>query len=136
MEINWDSYDNKTPLFSLDGYETEAKVVNIYDGDTVKLVFMYNNCINRWNCRIDGIDTPEIRSKNKKEKEMAKEARDKLRDLIQDKVVKVKCKNFDKYGRILIDLYTCDDICIKKYMLDNTCCKEYHGKTKEKWNFE
>ena len=33
MDINWDIVDNKTGLFSLEGQEHRAKVVDVYDGD-------------------------------------------------------------------------------------------------------
>ena len=34
-----EKYDNKCPMFTLEGQEHQAKVVNIYDGDTIKIVF-------------------------------------------------------------------------------------------------
>ena len=62
----------------------------------------------KWNCRITGVDTPELRTRDELEKKYGYEVRDKLRDKILDKVVTVKCGDFDKYGRLLIDIY-CDN---------------------------
>ena len=41
--------DNKIPLFSLDGTQFKAKVVNVYDGDTIKVVILFNNKLTRFN---------------------------------------------------------------------------------------
>ena len=49
-----------------------------------------------------------MRTKNIKEKELATEVRDFLRDLILDKIVKIKCGDFDKYGRLLAHIYLLD----------------------------
>ena len=91
--------------FSLEGYECDAKIIKVYDGDTVTVVFEYKNELHKWHCRLDGIDTPELKTKNAKEKDMGLKARDALREKILNKVVKLKCKSFDKYGRLLADIY-------------------------------
>ena len=38
LVINWDDVDNTCPLFSLAGQEHNAKVVDVYDGDSIKIV--------------------------------------------------------------------------------------------------
>ncbi len=88
-------------LFSLNGKEFLAKVVNIYDGDTCRCVFMLNGEMVKFNCRMNGYDTPEIRPRlnveNRKEViNKAKEARDYLKDLVKDKLVYLKCGKFDE----------------------------------------
>ena len=42
IKIDWSNINNSTPLFNLHG-EKEAKIVDVYDGDTVKAVFELNN---------------------------------------------------------------------------------------------
>ena len=42
--------DKKTPVFTLEGQTKICKVVDIYDGDTCRVVFNHNGCINKWNC--------------------------------------------------------------------------------------
>ena len=39
VDDSLEKYDNKCPMFTLEGQEHQAKVVNIYDGDTIKVVF-------------------------------------------------------------------------------------------------
>ena len=49
-----------------------CKVVSVYDGDTIKVVFPIIGSgsmkLYKWNCRINGVDTPELRTKNNLER--------------------------------------------------------------------
>ena len=96
---------NKTKKFSLNGLFFNAKCVKCYDGDTVHLVFWYNSDYYKFTCRLYNIDTPEIRSNNKKEREIAILVRNYLTTQIYNKVITIQCKQFDKYGRLLVVLY-------------------------------
>jgi endonuclease YncB( thermonuclease family) len=69
-EIDWANVDNNVELFSLEGQEHLAKVVDVYDGDTIKCVFPIHNTLYRWNCRLSGVDTPELRTRCSIEKNM------------------------------------------------------------------
>jgi micrococcal nuclease len=122
----------QTTLFTLNGFKTEAKVVHVYDGDTIHIVFKYFDNFYKWNCRISHVDTPELRTKNEEEKRKGYEVRDKLRELILDKIVNVQCLEFDKYGRLLIELYI-GDIYVNQWLIDNNLAKQYEGGTKENW---
>lgn len=102
---DWDSVDNRVPLFSLEGRAFDGKVVDVYDGDTVKICFPIFGEMFRWNCRIQGVDTPE---KN--------EARDALRSLVLNRVVTVVCGDFDKYGRLLVDISTKEQVNVSKWL--------------------
>ena len=126
----------KTNKFSLNGYKTFAKCVHAYDGDTVHVVFKMpssNDCY-KWVIRIMGIDTPEIKSKNKYEKQLAVKARDFLRELILDKFIIIECLDFDKYGRLLGNLYIeGNEKSISNMMIEKGFAKAYDGGTKVKW---
>ena len=97
-----EQFNDKTPSLSLNGITTLAKCTKCYDADTVHLVIPYNNGYYRWTCRLEEIDSAEIKSKNKEERIYAMRARDYLKNLILDKIVNVKCGKFDKYGRLLV----------------------------------
>ena len=74
MDIDWSSVNNDTPLFSLEDMYLQCKVVNVYDGDTCKVVFPMNGKLYRWNVRLSGYDTPEMRppkSQENREEEIA-----------------------------------------------------------------
>ena len=66
--VNWNDVDNTCPLFSLVGQEHNAKVVDVYDGDSIKIVIKLSGTFQKFNCRLADIDTPELRSKNMNEK--------------------------------------------------------------------
>ena len=83
---------------------------SVYDGDTIsKLQVDLGFNIRHVNSfRIIGIDTPELRTKNKIEKIKGYQARDILRLLIGDKQIAIKSvgkKGTGKYGRLLGELY-------------------------------
>lgn len=120
------------PLFSLNDQTFDAKVVNAYDGDTIKCVFEFKGEYYKWNCRLNGIDTPELRTKDLEEKKMGIIARDALREKILNKVVKLKCHKFDKYGRLLVDVYY-EDTNMSEWMISSGFGKSYDGGTKEGW---
>lgn len=130
--MNWETVNNDIPMFGFQGEIHEGKIVNVYDGDTVKIVMKMFGKFYRFNCRIEGVDTPELRTRNKKEKEMGIMVRDKLRTKILDKMVKVKCGKFDKYGRLLVDIII-DNTSITKWLIDNNYAFSYDGGTKKSW---
>jgi endonuclease YncB( thermonuclease family) len=90
-----------TPLFTLNGQTHWAKCVKCYDADTIHIVIELNHVFVRFRCRLQGIDTAEIRSANPDEKTHARTARDWLSGMILDKLIIVRCGEFDKYGRLL-----------------------------------
>ena len=134
--INWDDVDKKVKIFSYEGRKCEGKVVSVYDGDTVKIVFPLTDKeperLYKWNCRLINIDTPEIRTRNLREKAYGKKVRDYLRKKILNKIVTVSCKDFDKYGRLLVEIFY-EDENINNWLIDNGYAKVYDGGTKHKW---
>lgn len=127
-------FPNNAPLFSLEGMKCKAKVVSIYDGDTVTCIFPFKNEYYKWKCRLIGIDTPELRTKNVKEKEHGYKARDYLRSLVLHKIVDIECFEFDKYGRLLISIHY-DGINIANDLIKNGFGVRYDGGTKKKWDY-
>lgn len=89
----------------------------------------------KWVIRLMGIDTPEIKAKNATEKAAAVAARDFLRGLILDKVIIIKCLEFDKYGRLLGNLFTTDNTTksLSELMIEKGHAKAYDGGKKEGW---
>jgi endonuclease YncB( thermonuclease family) len=121
-----------TPEFSLQGLTLQGKVVELYDADTCKIVLPLQNTFYKFTCRLSGIDTPEmkpLKTKVNRDQEIvwAKKARAELLKLIccsedtcfeldmkkediltilekNKNLVTVKCLEFDKYGRLLVEL--------------------------------
>ncbi len=134
-------HDKKTPKFSLENHTKLAKVVDIYDGDSCRVVFEHNRTINMWNIRMLGYDTPEMRPRKdviERDAEIAKAkaARDYLKSLIMnpDQLIYVKCHEFDKYGRLLGEVFINqeDSISVNQMMIDNGHGYAYHGGSKAK----
>lgn len=121
--------------FSLKNKTFMAKVVDIYDGDTCKIVFYLNNQLVKFTCRLNGIDTPELKPLKTKinrdfEIEQAKHCRNKLLEMCcgknNDKLVFIECGNFDKYGRLLVDIYETKE-CV--YSFNNILIKEGYARS-------
>ncbi len=128
--------NTKTAKFTLLRHKTYAKCVYVYDGDTVHIVFKMpggNECY-KWVVRMNGIDTPEMKTKNAAEKKAAVSARDFLKEKILDKIIIVDCLEFDKYGRLLAELFVEDNpVSLSQQMIQYGHAKAYDGGTKEGW---
>ena len=131
--MDWSNVDDNVKELSFMNEIKEAKVVSVYDGDTIKVVFPLANKLYKWNCRLEHIDTPELRTKNENEKKYGYIVRDKLREKILNKVVYIKCNDFDKYGRLLIEILQNDDVTINQWLIDNQYAFKYDGGTKQSW---
>lgn len=128
--------NNDTEMFSLDGQYKLCKVVDVYDGDTIKVVFDLNGSFYRWTIRMLGYNSPEMRvSINNPArdtiKQLAINSRDFLKSIIQndDQLVYIKCGGFDKYGRLLGIVYVNkeDKVSVNQLMIDNHKGVPYDG---------
>lgn len=125
-----------TEWFALKDFVVPAKVVKVYDGDTCTCVFdtmglgLYKHSV-----RLSGIDTPEIKSSNPKEKTRAIEVRDFLKNLILNKIVQLHCKGSDKYGRVLGVISTEDGVDINNLLVENGMALRYDGGKKKTFDF-
>lgn len=93
--------------FSFEGITTVAKVVGVYDGDTLRVAFIYKDEIIMKSCRLLEINAPEIRNKDKIEKQKAIKSRDYLATITMNdnQLIYVKYYEDDKYGRPLVELF-------------------------------
>ena len=89
-----------------------VKCIDVYDGDTMKIAFhLFNNQdlpIVVFSCRLDGIDTPEMKGTKGSEKELAIKARDYIRQKCLNKCVyaHILSEIHEKYGRLMIWIYS------------------------------
>ena len=132
-------FDKKTPTFSLKDTFKMCKIVDVYDGDTVRGVFENNGVYNKWTIRMYGYDSPEIRPSRKLEnrdeiKRKAKESRDYLKSKILGKTIFLHCLDFDKYGRVLANIYSEEmgNKSINDHMVEMNYGYPYFGGTKKK----
>ena len=123
-----------TPEFTLENVKTLCKVVDVYDGDTTKVVFFYKDELLKWTVRLWGVNTPELRPSRKlanREEiiQKAKEARDYVIAKCEERenLIYLHCLGNDKYGRLLGVLYTDETytISINDLLIQNGHAVEY-----------
>lgn len=108
-----------------------ARVEKVYDGDTYFIGFRHRRLsIGVW-LRVLGVDTPETRTRNAWEKRAGLLVKEKVKALLEERVVPVHITQHDKYGgRVNGTLYL-DETCtstITAYLLDKGYAKAYDGK--------
>ena len=135
VEMERATYDNLHPFVP---EITSGKIVRVYDGDTVTIATRISVDGNeipkifRFNVRLLGIDTPEMRTRNQAEKALAIKACDALNAYIMNKTVTLQSVSYDKYGRILADILTKDGVNISDWMISNGYAVKYDGGTKHR----
>lgn len=114
-----------------------GKVIKVYDGDTITVAskLYQGSPVYRFQIRLRGIDTPELKSINDIEKSNAIIARDALHEKIFGKVVTLKNIGKEKYGRILADIYL-DNININNWLIDSKYAVHYNGGKKSEWKYD
>lgn len=154
--VTWHTHTRaNTPAFGLEGVEGEARLVDCYDADTCKVLLgipWAGGAVRLVTLRLEGIDAPEMASKDPREKQLSWRARDRLLNLIcpsafpaqaeaYDKahikrvleervvLVTVQCKGQDKYGRCLAVLHA-GGVCVNEAMRDEGHADSYDGGTK------
>jgi endonuclease YncB( thermonuclease family) len=106
--------------------------IRAYDGDTIKVNIKGVHPLigKRINIRVKGIDTPEIKTKDKCEKTKARSARKLVNNLLRNaKKIEIKAVERDKYFRILGDVYY-DGKLLSNVLLKNGLGYKYNGGTK------
>jgi micrococcal nuclease len=114
------------------------KVENVVDGDTIDvLIDLGFDILFQSRVRLAGIDTPESRTKDLKEKALGLESKEYLKKHLKDaKSVVIKTEKMDsseKYGRILGWIYVNEDTeSLNDKMINDGYAWGYMGDTKVK----
>jgi micrococcal nuclease len=114
------------------------KVLNVVDGDTIDVDIDLGFSVSyTQRVRLAGIDTPESRTKDLKEKALGLEVKDYLKKQLKDALtVTIKTEKPDsseKYGRILGWLYINEDTkSLNELMIEQGYAWTYDGGTKQK----
>ena len=107
-------------------------VIKVYDGDTITIAVEFPfepNTHYRFSVRLAGIDAPEIHGKSEDEILAAQCAKDEMTRLVLNKTVLLENISFEKYGRLLADVYV-GDLHINQHMIDTGMAVKYDGGTK------
>jgi len=109
-------------------YEYRAKVVRVVDGDTVDFrveLGFHISLEDRF--RLYGIDAPERNSKDPEQRELAKKATGRLRELLpegKEVTIRTLKDRREKYGRYLACVYS-DGVWVEQILLDEGLAKVY-----------
>jgi hypothetical protein len=148
-------FGGSTPELSINGLKSYGRLVDIYDGDTIKIVLPVFNSYYKFSIRLNEIDTCEIKSKDKVLQENAIKARDRLFELLTNNkvdavngingkndikkaldaevyLVWVECDSKDKYGRVLANIYKDKGSTksVSEILIEEKLAYRYGGKTK------
>lgn len=131
-KVGYDDVD----LFHLNGLECVCKVVRVYDADTVHCVFFINGKAFKFKVRLARIDTAEKTALDPAEQLWSTKAISRLNELIDGKLMWLKCFKWDKYGRLLGELFPLIEIegknvkgkiSINQMLLDENLAYSYDG---------
>ena len=120
-----------------------AKVIDVYDGDTVTLAAFVAGDPYKFRCRLARIDAPEMRPEPTRpqamkdaEKRAARISRDALADMALGRLVTVSDVRNEKWGRVLAEL-TVDGTgkTLSDRMLAAGFALPYAGGTKAAWDW-
>lgn len=144
IELTNNSF-NDLKKFTFNGLITKCKVVDVYDGDTVTIVFYFNGQPIKDTFRMYGYDSPEIRPlRTLPNRDLHIKAgiyvKEYLINHLLNKIIWVKFNKEEKYGRLMGELYyinpdnenqfTGQEININKMMTEKGYGKPYYGESK------
>jgi micrococcal nuclease len=129
------------PLYSINNIKCQGRIVDIYDGDTITIVFYLGNQIQKHKIRLYGINAPELKGSTHNkgiiarnfllsqiiDKEIEKEyKRSDIVELLKGckKLFTFELLGEEKYGRILGKVYDGNE-CLNDLMILHGYAKEY-----------
>ena len=126
-------------------YEYKVKITRVVDGDTVDAeVDLGFDTFIKDRIRLMGLDTPESRTRNKKEKALGLAAKAYLKELLKenkgDIILRTSKEGKGKFGRILGTLLIYDGKTnVNQMLIDEGHARDYFGGSKDEqgeWTVE
>ena len=126
-------------------YEYKVKITRVIDGDTVDAeVDLGFDTFIKDRIRLMGLDTPESRTRNKKEKALGLAAKAYLKELLRenkgDIILRTSKEGKGKFGRILGTLLIYDGMTsVNQMLIDEGHARDYFGGSKDEqgeWTVE
>lgn len=114
-------------LVDIKMYTYKARLIRIVDGDTIDAeIDLGFDTIVRKRIRLYGINTPETRTKDLKEKEKGLAAKQRLTELLKSEfIVETILNKRGKYGRVLGTVYVMENE--QKVNINETLVSEGHA---------
>lgn len=112
----------------------DVSIASIYDGDTFKINL---NCSLAVYCekvpvRVRGVDTPEIKGKTPREKNLAQKAKEFTKEFLSVAPVSLSNCGRDKYFRLLCDVTNGEGKDLARELIKRDYGYSYQGGTKSK----
>lgn len=113
-----------------------ATLASIYDGDTFKVNLQCAEAVLCHNVpvRVNGIDTPELKTKNPCEKEKAQQAQAFTTSFLEGHSIDLRNCTRDKYFRLLCDVYS-EGRSLADELIKRGLAYPYNGGTKAKIDY-
>ncbi len=110
-----------------------ARVVSVYDGDTLTVdAAPWPGLTARTSVRVAGVDTPEIRGRCQREKDLAIRARDFVRATVGAQVQLTNVRLGKYAGRVIADVWV-DGRKLSDLLIAENLGRPYHGGRREGW---
>ena len=110
-------------------YEYKAKLIKVVDGDTVDAMIDCGfSVFRKERIRLEGINAPESRTRDKKEKKRGLAAKARLKELIKEGknqfIVRTSIDKKGKYGRWLGEIWF-EEECINDWLITEGLAEVY-----------
>jgi micrococcal nuclease len=117
-------------------YTYKARVNRIIDGDSIvlDLDLGFDTWINNQSVRLVGVDAPESRTRDLVEKQFGNLAKERVKELLEIGsyvIVKTYKDKEGKFGRILGEILTNEEININDLLIEERLAVFYEGQSKE-----
>ena len=117
-------------------FEIDAYVGSVYDGDTFTVSVVESGQVMRRRCRLEGVDTPEMKPRltilnRERHIERAKQAKQFVERNVLHRHVRLRVSGYDKYGRWLVRVQ-CKGMDLSDLLIAGEYGVPYDGGTKIK----
>ncbi len=122
------------PASEAEGIQTPARVLSVYDGDTVKVeAAMWPGLTWTGSVRVQGVDTPELRGKCDGEKRKAVAARAFVRERVGNRVTLVNVRKGKYAGRVVARIRLADGTDLTELLIQARHGRPYDGGRRRGW---
>ena len=116
-------------------YRISKDTIDVYDGDTFKcdIDLGFSIILKKQAVRLSGINCPELRTKDKREKALGYEAKEKLIEILDEAFeVTLQSLGKGKFGRVISICYA-DGYNVNDMMVESGLARPYDGGKRSSW---
>ena len=116
-------------------YRLDIDSITVYDGDTIKcdIDLGFSIILKKQAVRLSGINCPELRTKDKREKALGYEAKEKLIEILDEaSEITLQSLGKGKFGRVISIIYA-DGYNVNDMMVESGLARPYDGGKRSSW---